>query len=622
MRLTNFDHVHELLKDDDSYNSLLTEMNCRISKKLIHCGNLQNYWKPKRDVASSCDALLAGGLISNIISRHITTSAVQNAVKTGIEDLSSSYADLDFLERPDVAAAVSAIGKAYNETLSGDPARRAYRYRQLSKLGSKTALPIYFTDNPANPLIASPIPVAYECLCGGFLDSVKKVANKVTGAIKKVADIPVLGNVIKAIPGVGTVLNAVDIAHTLTSSPNTNEQSQSVSTATQPISSSSSGSAAATSPEATITSATEAAASAVKQMKNQEFKSEGTSAESVIEDTIPVDMSQAVEMRAKKANVASLVKNAAQLTKALGAVGAGDPITTSDAQKYVVAILSVPAESAQSLGIKMSSRTGIWKDAQLNARVIDGITTTDATASLQIALSLAATYVPDMSAFEIADPVSIGFPMMLPVIGAIYLSAAVPEMVASANDIELVDLTSQLSSIMPTSLLIPILAQIESGSAPNATVLANWELIAGVLTQRVAAGSTDEREKQALEALRALGSSALVSASAADINAIRACLPPVLTTLGTLINRSSLMTNCASDNPLSWLSTSEGMETADAYVSASTREREELISSIPHEYRSQIRQLAAAYDEEGETGVSKFLKSIGSYVSSTVKSIL
>lgn len=570
-------------------------------------------------------AILQGGLVGSLINKVLLNNTVKNAVNNNleqaVEDIDAKISSqLGSAIPTEITKALQQLGQYYNvnknaidelAAMSGSPMMLDSRLLQL-----------YY--NPVSGSLDTDIRPELMMIGGGFLSGLKKVANKVANVVTKVADIPVLGTVLQSIPGVGTVTSAARTIANLTDSTDSNSSSSAQSNNINSAADSSTNTQTNNELQLNrIQQATEAnvkASNAITQAQEQlDSASASSTAVDVarsIDSAIPLDMETVNQARAAKIKAAALAKNSAILGYALG----GDPSSISAAADIVLASSAVPQQSAIASGLKTDTKYGVWNPSNSALVLNTGITATDITAALTIALDLAATYSASLNISSVEIDPADGTPSLLPVLGAEYVCEAVPALSSSGYYAQIRELIDKIIATAPKALSANILAQVENSDVATPTMLANWILIPIVLRAKKDGKTATPDELDLYQGFTALGSTVLRSATSSDLNAIRELYPYALATIYHTVLNGSLWTDelkSDTDALQAWLMTSTGMAALENYQQADQNERSVILARIPSQYRKLVKDLVEASDKEGETGVSKVLSSLGSYVQKT-----
>lgn len=314
---------------------------------------------------------LNGGIFSSIISNVLANARVNKAVSEVEEvakdvaseasSLASLASSVDEVDRSLATFVRLYINRAQNGSSTGAIAGSPFLNSSIT--GSTPGY--YLTGTLTYPILASSAPYARHLLSGGFLSGLKKVAKAVTSTVAKVADIPVLGTALKAIPGVGTVLNLASDANKIISAiPDAStSQIQADNTDGSPAATASelitpSVTQSDTDPIVPILDSTQQAAQALT--KTSEIKdpsnNDAVSVAEAVADSIPPTMESALELRKARLDGASLMKNAAILGYALK----GTPsLVATDAADYIISISSIPGQSAATQGLTLDPAYGV-----------------------------------------------------------------------------------------------------------------------------------------------------------------------------------------------------------------------------------------------------------------------
>lgn len=568
--------------------------------------------------------VMSGGIIGKLLSNTMINNKIDKAVDK-VENLinqGTTEADqyLDLFSDPSVTQAVTAIGQAYvkRASLGGSPTIEDY-YNQLPKkssiLSEYRSIPLVLTTKSSKPLVFSSDYPAIMMMAGGLWDKIKSVGKKVISTVAKVADIPVVGDLVKSIPGIGTAVSAISTVDKLVNKSDNNSttsdtQSNSDTSQIQDIASS----AAEKVQDKALSDNTVAAIKSVAQ--GREVVQNPTAAAAVLE-AVPLEMSSVQAVREAKTAGASLIKNAAILGYALG----GDPVTIKDSVDLVIAISSIPYESAIANSITIQPGTGVWRVDQGILQLLPGVTATDMTSALQVLVDIASMRAQGVADISDYSNLENGVSAMLPVIGSAYFAAAIPSLAAQGQFSAISQMIADISLVAPPSIAQVCAAQCADFTPPSVSIYANWMFIPLLLQAKIQMETATDSEKKLYEALTTIASSIISAATATDITAMRSLYPAPLSIASKLIARS----NCWQTSEMSpvdqfnaWLMSEDGMTIADSVISAKKADREDIIKTAPSSYRSALRSMAQAYDSEGQTGAEKVLRNIGSYISSTV----
>lgn len=582
-------------------------------------------------------AKLAGGIFSTLISNVLANNRVSQAVAETNEAANQAIKSMDSLTKlaestnvvdSSLAQFVNAYVKERATQLGGSP---------INYLTHGVVPRIYLSKDLNCPVCDAPQLYATGLLSGGFLDGLKSVAKKVVSTVAKVADVPILGTALKAIPGVGTALSLASDANKILSvlpdsSTSSNESTpQQTAEVVTPVEQSTVVNAVNSAENATSTDnaqANQVAAlttpliAAQSIAATQQSQSTDSAAAPQMAEMIPPTMESVTQLKEARLNGSSLLKNAAVLGYALK----GAPsIDAADAAEYVVSISAIPAQSALAQGLKLDPQYGVWKKSDFTISLLPGVTATDMTAALSSMLSITRMGAEDPISYASSDNSSVGMALEQAALGAAYFSAAVP-FLASVGDFSTINsFASSVAATVKPEIANIIAAHCAEYTAPTASTLANYIIVSLILAVKKNSSNMTDDEATLLSDLRTLGSSVLTRATAADIDAINLCLPVPLSLAYYNLTMGDLWTTPGDDEQakmLAYASSPAGSALIDEFIYASPSKREQLITQIPSTYRSIVRDAALAYDKEGETGVSKVLSSIGSYLKSTLNALI